>query len=48
MHGYAPCSIAVENDLEIADEEARKVCDSTRHVYGHLVSLSNPLIPFHI
>jgi hypothetical protein len=39
LYGSFACSVTMENDLEVANEEERKGRDSTCHVYGCLVSL---------
>ena len=39
LYGSFACSVTMEIDLEVADEEERKGRDSTCNVYGCLVSL---------
>ena len=37
IDGCGTGSLALEDDLEVTDEEEREVCNSTGHVYGRLV-----------
>ncbi len=47
LYGYFACSVTMENDLEVTDEEEREGRDSTCHVHGCLVSLPTSIFHSH-